>query len=364
MLIGLDETLQHQASRPFRMVGASDHRFFDRYWFEGIDPSGELALIAGLGFYKNMGTCDGFVAMQHDRRQHNLRLARPLADDPDHTCLGPLEVTVVEPFRHLRVRLDANDHDMAFDLDWRSPFPPYVEAHHLDVHADRVTQDSTRYDQVGRWTGWLELGGQRWEANDWWGLRDHSWGVRPGVGGFEPRLGATDSSMFWIWCCLSTEEWVCQFQVREDGDGNRNYFDGQLDHRVDDGRPPVRAVDVTHDVSFIPDTRTYEYVRCTLTLEDGRVLEIEAEPLVRAWAYRGTGYGAGYDDGRGLGAWRGSVVEHDVYDLAHPEQVIVDGSSVAPGHREQPVRVWVDGVPAVGHMPVMTRGPIRRYGLP
>ena len=123
MLIHLDETLHHQASRPFRMVGISDHRFFDRYWFEALDPAGEVAVIAGLAFYKNMGTCDGFVSVQRHHRQHNLRLARPLAGDIDRTRLGPLEVTVLEPFRHLRLRLGSNDSGIALDLEWRSELP-------------------------------------------------------------------------------------------------------------------------------------------------------------------------------------------------------------------------------------------------
>ena len=362
MLIHLDETLHHQASRPFRMVGVSDHRFFDRYWFEALDPAGEVAVIAGLAFYKNMGTCDGFVSVQRHHWQHNLRLARPLTDDIDRTQLGPLEVTVIEPFRHLRLRLGSNDSGMALDLEWRSDFPPYAEAHHLDVEGARVTQDSTRYDQVGRWDGWVELDDERFEADDWWGVRDHSWGIRPGVGGFELPAERAEPRL-WIWACFSTSEWVCQFQLREDGAGNRTYFDGQLDHRLDDGRASVRALDVSHDISFIAGTRAYDHARHRLILEDGRVLEVEAEPLGRAWAYRGTGYSNGYHDGRGLGAWRGDVVEHDVYDLSHPEDVLVDGSPAVAGHREQPVRLVVDGAASLGHLPVMTRGAIARYNL-
>ena len=116
-------------------------------------------------------------------------------------------------------------------------------------------------------------------------------------------------------------------------------------------------------MSFIAGTRAYDHARHRLILEDGRVLEVEAEPLGRAWAYRGTGYSNGYHDGRGLGAWRGDVVEHDVYDLTHPEDVLVDGSPAVAGHREQPVRLVIDGAASLGHMPVMTRGAIARYNL-
>jgi hypothetical protein len=363
MLIGLDETLHHQSSRSFASVGVSDHRFFDRYWFGGVHPDGELALITGLGFYKNMGTCDGFAAIQRRRRQHNIRLARPLAEDLGRTGVGPLDFTVIESFKHLHAALAPSESGLAFELDFRSNFPAYAEAHHFQVHHERVTQDSTRYDQVGTWSGWLELEGEHVKVSEWWGARDHSWGVRPNVGGFEPPLNATADPMLWMWACFSIDDFACQFQQREDGDGNRVYFDGQIDYPYDSGKPSERAVSVSHDIAFIPGTRTYEHVRYELTMAGGRLVVIEAEPLVRPWAYRGTGYGGGYHDGKALGAWRGSVLEHDVYDLENPESVLVDGKPHPSGHREQPVRIVVDGKPGFGHMPIMTRGAIARYGL-
>ena len=107
---------------------------------------------------------------------------------------------------------------------------------------------------------------------------------------------------------------------------------------------------------FTPGTRRYEHARFRLTLDDGRVLDIEAEPLGRAWAYLGTGYDGGYLDGKGLGAQRGEVLEHDIYDLSDVERATVDGVDHPTGHREQPARVVVDGYETIGHVPVMPRG--------
>jgi hypothetical protein len=363
MLSHLDELLLHQASVPFRMAGVSDHRFFDRYWFEAIEPAGSAGLIAGLAFYKNMGTCDGFVSIQQDHRQHNLRVARPLGGDLGANA-GPLSIEVVEPFRHLRVRLAPNPHEIEASLDWTSTWPAYTEEHHHVVVDGRTTTDSTRYDQVGRWSGWIAVDGTRHDVEDWWGVRDHSWGVRPGVGGFEPPAGATPSALLHCWACLSTASFTCQFQLQEDGDGNRLYFDGQLDWPVGHDRPAIRAVDVTHEISFVPGTRVYDRLRFGLRLADGRELAIDAQPLLRAWAYRGTGYNGGYNDGMGLGAWRGVVLEHDTYDLSDVEVVLLDGAPHPAGHREQPVRVTVNGEEGIGHVPVMTRGPLPSYGLP
>jgi hypothetical protein len=362
MLSRLDETLLHQASVPFRMAGVSDHRFFDRYWFEVLDPEGSLGLISGLAFYKNMGACDGFVSVQAELQQHNLRVARPLGADLE-TGAGPLTVEVIEPFRRVDLHVAPNPSGIEAELMWTSDWPAYAEDHHRTVAADRVSTDSTRYDQVGRWDGSITLNGTHHVVERWWGARDHSWGVRPGVGGFEPAIGADRSSLLFCWACFSTASFACQFQLQEDGGGRRLFLDGQLDWPAGDGRPSIRVADVTHDISFVPGTRVYDKLHYRVTLEDGQALEIDVEPLLRSWAYRGTGYNGGFDDGLGLGAWRGERLEHDVYDLSDPEIVLLDGAPHPPGHREQPARVTVNGAPGLGHMPVMTRGPLPAYGL-
>ena len=61
----------------------------------------------------------------------------------------------------------------------------------------------------------------------------------------------------------------------------------------------------------------------------------------------GTGYDWGWDDGQGLGVYRGeSHAETDVYDLSDPELVVrPDGDERRPMHRETPARVVVDGRP-------------------
>ena len=45
MLTDLDDTLLHQAPLPFAFVGTSDHRFYDRYWFEAVVPDGSAGVL-------------------------------------------------------------------------------------------------------------------------------------------------------------------------------------------------------------------------------------------------------------------------------------------------------------------------------
>lgn len=354
----LDEQLNHQTSTVFRIPGTTDHRFYDRHWLEAISPDGETAMIAGLGIYKNMGVCDGFVTVQRGLRQTNVRSSRPLDNDL-RASTGPLTIDVLEPFERLRVRLAPGDYPVSCDLEWRSTHPPYLEAPHRDVRMGRVVTDTSRYDQSGEWTGWIELDGERHEHTGWWGVRDHSWGVRSDVGGFEPTQGHTRETLLWNWVYATTDEHVVHLQHREDAHGRLRHLDGVV---IRNG-VTTEVVKVEHDIDFVPGSRDWHRLVYTLHLPSGPPVVVKAEALGGPWAYRGTGYESGFHDRKGVGVPRGTIVETDVLDLSVPGKVTCEGESYWPGHREQPSRVVVDGHSGTGHIMVLTSGHIPRYNL-
>ena len=243
--------------------------------------------------------------------------------------------------------------------------PAHLEPRHFLRHGGRVVRDHLRFSQFATASGWIELEGKRTEFTDWFAWRDHSWGVRPGVGGFEPSTGLLEKGNGWmaVFMWWLTEEEGCLFQLQEDGDGNRLYLDGNITFR--DGRPARKVVDVRHDIEFIPGTCRYKTARIELADEGGGKWDIEAEAIGRAWAYRGGGYDHGYSDGKGLGMWRGNwLEEYDRYDVRHPEDVVMpDGSVIRPMHREQFALVKVNGRPGQAYTPVISTGPNRRYGF-
>src|SRR5579864_1721016 len=109
MITPHDESPWHQLPTTFDHVGPSDPRFFDRVWFAATDPSGNGTLQFTLGVYQNMNVVDGgFVAIT-ERRQHNVRASRQLRPRYETVC-GPLRIEVVEPLRHVRLRVAPGDH--------------------------------------------------------------------------------------------------------------------------------------------------------------------------------------------------------------------------------------------------------------
>ncbi|HEV8297837.1 MAG TPA: hypothetical protein VGQ20_11085 [Acidimicrobiales bacterium] len=371
MLSELDDTLWHQLPTTFDHVGTSDPRFFDRYWFAVYEPEGRGALQFTLGVYNNMNVVDGGFVVIHDGRQHNLRVSRSLRPRFDTTC-GPMRVEMVRPFEQFRLLVDPGGHHVHGELEWVGVLPPEEEKPHFERARGRVAQEYQRFDQIGECSGWLDIDGDRIDVDRWWGCRDHSWGVRPSMGIPEPVTGPTPppaqvGSLF-AFLFFSTDTLAGHVQVMERGTA-RVYLTGLLRDRSDLGAPDIHVRDATLHIEFHEGTRRFRTVDLDLEVEDGRRLALHADALGPSIAMPGLGYSGGYDDGRGLGVWRGDDHrEAEVWDVRHPSDVVLaDGSVQTPVHRIQPVRVQVSGdAPTsvgTGSLTMIANGRLPQHGL-
>ena len=106
------------------------------------------------------------------------------------------------------------------------------------------------------------------------------------------------------------------------------------------------------EVALHEGTRRFRRAGVVATFEGGKQLRLGVEAQGASIAMQGLGYSGGYDDGRGLGAWRGeNHLESDVWDVSHPSKVVYpDGTSKEHWHRIQPVSIAadLDGETSVG----------------
>jgi hypothetical protein len=260
MITALDESLLHQVAETFDHTPLSDHRFFDRTVVGMHSPTGDLALVTSFGVYKNTNVMDGFAIIQVDSaRQYNQRFSRRLRPEVEGMRLGPLSIEIVEPLKRLRVKLEPGDYPCSYDIEWTAVLPPYEEPRHFDRHDGRIVRDHVRFDQFANASGWIEVEGRRTEVMDWFAWRDHSWGVRPGVGGFEPISNEANPATGYLglYCWWLTDDTAGLIQLQEDGQGRRLYLDGRVTALRDPAAPPARIADITHDVTFVPGTRVF-----------------------------------------------------------------------------------------------------------
>ncbi|UZW57506.1 hypothetical protein NUH86_18160 [Sphingobium sp. JS3065] len=376
MLTPLDESLLHQCALPMAHAQTSDHRFFDRFVFGCIHPDGDLAIVAGMGVYKNMNVIDGFVFVQYQDRQYNVRFSRalhPIAD-PYGLRIGPLHLDTLRPFESVRLTLEHGDLPIACELDFSAVLPARLEKPHLARLDGRITNDYLRFHQLGKSSGWVDLNGARHPAEDWFSWRDHSWGVRPNVGGFEPFTGTASASGLPSASRGGAGTLVCyagfwngeiggHFQFIDNGDGLRLYTDGEIVYP--DGRH-VEIATLTPRIRFHEGTRIIDFMEVTMGLADGSAIELEVDTLGRPFVYKGGGYNGGFADGRGHGVFRSEslLIEQDVYDVGHVENVaFADGSVGRPVHREQFARAMLGGRPGYAYAPCIVVGSHPRFGF-
>jgi hypothetical protein len=316
-LVPADETFTHQIVDTFATVAQSDPSWTEKVWATAQARDGSLQVAFGIGKYTNRGVFDGAGGVARGTEQWTVRGSRRLAPDPGGTSVGPLRYEVLEPLTAVRAVLEPNEHAaIAFDVTWRGAHPASLEQAWPERSPDgyRVSHDVLRYHQVGTASGWVEVEGARTviDAAEWISVRDHSWGLRPGVGLPVPGLprGPRQEQYLMTWFPMlmeradgSTYSLFAFFEHRA-GAGFESTRSQAVEHS---GGTTTRFASVTQDLRF--DDATRRLIGGTLTLhgDDGTERPLLITPVSATGFHLGT---AGYFGwkGRVLGQWVGELV--------------------------------------------------------
>jgi hypothetical protein len=328
MITAWDDLLIHQTIATMAHVESSDPRWHDRHWFHLGDIQGEVLLGVGMGVYPNLDVMDGLAVAIVDGAQYNVLVSRELGRDR-YTQVGPLRIDVERGLRTLHLSLEPNDHHVHFELTFEAGMPPFEEATHFEERKGRVIRNNARYNQAGRFSGLLSVAGQSWDVTPerFWGVRDRSWGLRPGQG---EKLGDFSHKQrheilgrigFGLYHYNPTQfpDYSLFYMVNESPHGKINALDGGLCFPYDSEREEemVRITGIDHEMEFIEDTPRFKSARLTLDLEDGRVKRYSVKPILPCYLAQGGGYGSA---DRWHGSYRGKlVVEGSKFDLTDEE---------------------------------------------
>jgi hypothetical protein len=220
MLTWGDDYPIHQTPDPVAFAG-SDRNFYDRYFFNGYTADGGMFFAAALGVYPHLDIMDASFSLLVGGRQHNIRASKHLKSERMNLQVGPIEVSVLEPLRTLRVRVSDNDSGISADLTFAGRHAPIEEPRFTRRQGPRMFMDYTRMTQNGSWSGAITIEGQTitMEPGAVQGTRDRSWGVRP--------VGAPDSQppavsmpqFFWLWAPFNFADRSSFFHTNDDAAG-------------------------------------------------------------------------------------------------------------------------------------------------
>ncbi|MBI4518243.1 MAG: hypothetical protein HY699_20780 [Deltaproteobacteria bacterium] len=312
MLSSMDDYPLHQIAEPIRHVATSDRNFYDRYYFNLHNCTGEIFMIMGMGQYPNLGVQDAFALVRHGRKHRVVRASRALGDRRD-TSVGPFRIEVIAGLKTVRFIIDSNQHGIECDLRWEGAIPAYQEPRMFVRRHGRVLFDTMRFAQTGCWTGTLHVAGEKFTVTPdyWWGTRDRSWGVRP-VGELEhPGIRQAEPSLdgMWNYAPMQFKDFSLLYMCHERNNGARELQEGV---RIwnDPARPPEDLGRPEHAHVLRPGTAVVERSVLSFPQAPGGPLEVKVTPLVDCHVGIGTGYG--YDIDWRHGMYQGPLVVQGV----------------------------------------------------
>lgn len=315
MLNRFDDYPIHQTPEPLAHPATSDRNVYDRTWYNGYAPDGSYFFGIGMAVYPHRGIADcAFSLVTRDGRQHCFYGSRRAGDERSDMEVGPFRLEVLEPMKRARVTLSANDSGLTCDLTFSTRTAAIQEARQTLWSGTRRIMDATRFDQFGRWSGWVKGPDGEDIVVDpavCLGTKDRSWGVRT-VG--EPESGGapnTPGSFFFLWAPLFWEDHISHAIFFDGARGEalvREGFTAPLYGAeaevpgVEDGRVDRKAT-ARHRIAYHPGTRLARHAEIDLVDHDGPTRTISLEPILK-FQMKGLGYG---HPEWGQGRWKGDL---------------------------------------------------------
>jgi len=372
MLSRFDDYPIHQTPDPIAVPASSDKDVYERYFFNGYSRGGELYFGVAAAYYPHLGIKDASISLVVAGEQHSFHASARAAGDPSEMRVGPFVLDIVEPMRSCRIVLDAdhpdNDTGWGGELMFEGRTGNVEEPRHVWPDGLRRLMDTTRFTQLGRWSGWLRYGDETIELDgaETCGTKDRSWGIRPLAGGDQrgaPALPRT-GGLFFIWAPIHFDDICVHYQRFEDTSGLPMYSVGALlpTYLTLDALPGIEdpAARVMHQhehrLQFAADSRMIESATLAFTaVDDGSRHQMEMEKL---FTFRMKGIGYSHPEW-GHGQWRDEMaLGTERWALAD-----VDDTAYENQHVQHLMRVTMGDRAGIGILEQNILGPYEPYGL-
>jgi hypothetical protein len=211
------------------------------------------------------------------------RHVRKVDGDQDDFRVGPITIDVVEPLKKIRLVAAPSDQTpVSFDITFTARTAPYQLRRGTMKAKYEIIWDQSHMFQSGTYNGSYTHHGKTSQIENWWGQRDHSWGVR-----------AHARCPLWMWMPIQLEEGMLSVWHWEYPNGARVYTDGCF--APSDGSEPTPVIDFQHDLHWLDaagQSVSYEKFgddvvglagTVVFTLQGGRKISVEA---TGRWAQR------------------------------------------------------------------------------
>lgn len=276
-LIAADELFGHQIPEPLLNV-AVHHDHWRESFYYGMHPRGGMgdAVIFTMGHYPNRQMLDSHEFSFMGGQRLFGHFTRPYGDDPHTTVVGPVSIEIVEPYKTVRLTADPAVAPVGVDVTFTARTQPYALRRGTMKAGDEIIWDQSHFLQSGTYSGSYTHNGVTRSVDDWWGQRDHSWGIRDHA-----------RCPMWLWLAIQLPDGMFGVWHWEYANGARVFTDGCF--APADGGTPIPVIDFRHDLHWTDkDGNQADYGRdgtdtvglagrVEFVLEGGRTVAIDGE---------------------------------------------------------------------------------------
>ena len=359
MLTRFDDYPIHQMPVPIAQTGTTDRNHYDRYFFNGYLPEGEVFFGGAMGLYPNRHVIDGAFSIVHEGRQKNVYASGRAPLERGNTSVGPITVEVVEPMKTIRMIVEGGAHGVEADVTFDARAVAIAEERQMRNHGAVQVMDVTRFTQNGTWSGWVAIDGQRIEIDPRVarGTRDRSWGVR-GVGQQAPtNFDPSPMQVFWLWAPLNFDDQCTYIALFDDDKGSKFYQHSLLapvrtsdaDPYIEDGTVAELMRETDFTIDWQPGTRRAKAATMTLHPFEGEPHELTFDVL---YTFQMCGLSYSHPEWS-HGTWKGELeVGGDEWKLSD-----VDPLAGHNLHIQNMCKVTLDGKPGWGILEQIAIGP-------
>lgn len=238
-LTALDELLVHQLPEPLPNVVTHHPHWRESYFFIAHSPDAlDDVVILTMATYPQreqmdslqMGRVNGIgVIGQH---------VRSFDGDPHTSDVGAARVEIVRPYEEIRIWADPDRCALGMDLTFRARTKAYGLRRGTMRAGHELIWDQSHMFQSGNYSGTYTFDGTTHAMTDWWGQRDHSWGIRD-----------HGRCPLWMWFQVQLPDGFFGVWHWELANGARVYTDGCW--APTGGGDPVPLVDFEHELEWV-----------------------------------------------------------------------------------------------------------------
>lgn len=292
-LTAADEYFYHQIPEPLpNVVTYHDH------WRESVyfvahrpDEPGDTIVLT-LAHFPKRQEMDSLQLGRIAGQPVFLRHSRPYDGDPHTMRVGPVSIDITEPYKTVKLFVDPAASEVGLDLTFSARTQACALRRGTMRAGHELVWDQSHMIQSGTYNGTYSRNGVTYEVRDWWGQRDHSWGIR------DHRR-----CPMWMWLAIQLPDGMFGVWNWEYANGARVYMDGCF--APADGSDPIPVIDFRHDLQWTGiDGKPTSYGRdgenvhgmaghVDITLEGGRTIGIDG---VGQWTARYGPMGGGQNE--------------------------------------------------------------------